>query len=312
MIAHARRRTRAHAHARLAELDDPTNTEDLRERFLREIRRRFRRLRGRIREAAGYEDDVFHLADDARLADADDVERFPTDGGKIRAFLEWLRENLDAGVLEPATRREVRNGEHWSATYIRAAYVKGWEQARERLQNEGVATDEAENVLQLGVPTEQLRRLFARAYENLESVTSAAAPVVRETLTEGLAEGVNPKEMARRLTETVRGLERTRAETLARTEVINSYAEATLDRYERAGIEGATVSGEFATADDARVCPICASIEGAEFATGAMRTATFEFDPAGAADAVPSDGGTYPVKPPVHPNCRCAILPVIE
>jgi hypothetical protein len=43
-----------------------------------------------------------------------------------------------------------------------------------------------------------------------------------------------------------------------------------------------------------------------------MRTATFEFDPAAVADAVPSDGGTYPVKPPVHPNCRCAILPVIE
>jgi SPP1 gp7 family putative phage head morphogenesis protein len=301
-----------HDHARLAELDDPTNTQDLRERFLREIRRRFKRLRGRIRAAAGYEDDVFHLAQDARLADADDVERFPTDGGKIRAFLKWLRERLDGDVLEPSTRREVRNGEHWSATYIRAAYVKGWEQARERLQNAGVATESVDDVFRLGVPTEQLRRLYTRTYENLESVTSAAAPVVRETLTEGLAEGVNPKEMARRLTETVRGLERTRAEVLARTEVINSYAEATLDRYERAGVEGATVSGEFATADDARVCPICAAIEGAEFATDAMRTETFEFDPATDPDAVPSDGGTYPVKPPVHPNCRCAILPVIE
>jgi len=97
-----------HDHARLAELDDPTNTQDLRERFLREIRRRFRRLRGRIREAAGYEDDVFHLAQDARLADADDVERFPTDSGKIRAFLKWLREQLDSDVLEPATRRPTR------------------------------------------------------------------------------------------------------------------------------------------------------------------------------------------------------------
>lgn len=302
----------AHDHARLAELDDPTNTQDLRERFLREIRRRFRRLRGRIREAAGYEDDVFHLADDARLADADDVERFPTDGGKIRAFLEWLRENLDGDVLEPATRREVRNGEHWSATYIRAAYVKGWEQARERLQNAGVNTETVEDVFRLGVPTEQLRRLYTRTYENLESVTSAAAPVVRETLTEGLAEGVNPKEMARRLTDAVESIERTRANALARTEIINSYADASLDRYERAGVEGATVSGEFATADDQRVCPICNALEGSEFAIGEMRTATFEFDPATDPDAVPSDGGTYPVKPPCHINCRCAVLPVIS
>jgi len=304
--------THRHHQAGLRELSgDPTNTEDLRERFLREIRRRFRRLRGRIREAAGYEDDVFHLAQDARLADADDVERFPTDGGKTRAFIAWLREKLDDDVLEPATRREVRDGEHWSATYIRAAYVKGWEQARERLQNAGVATEAVDDVFRLGVPTEQLRRLYTRTYENLESVTSAAAPAVRETLTEGLAEGVNPKEMARRLTETVRGLQRTRAEVLARTEVINSYAEATLDRYDRVGVDGVTVSGEFATADDDRVCPICNALEGEEFATDAMRTATFEFDPSTAPDAVESDGGTYPVKPPVHPQCRCAILPVI-
>jgi len=42
-----------------------------------------------------------------------------------------------------------------------------------------------------------------------------------------------------------------------------------------------------------------------------MRTATFEFDPATDPDAVPSDAGTYRVKPPCHINCRCAILPVI-
>jgi SPP1 gp7 family putative phage head morphogenesis protein len=129
-------------------------------------------------------------------------------------------------------------------------------------------------------------------------------------LTTGLAEGINPKEMARRLTKELRTIQRTRAEVLARTEVINSYSEATLDRYERAGIEGATVSGEFATADDDRVCPICEAIEGAEFAADAMRDATFSFE---SSESEPDRlEGTYPVKPPVHPQCRCAILPVIE
>jgi SPP1 gp7 family putative phage head morphogenesis protein len=304
----------AHAHtheARLRQLStDPTNTEAIRRRFLREVRQRFKRLRGRVREAAGYEDDVLHLTQDSRLADADDVERFPTDAGKTRAFIKWLREQLREAVLEPLRARDVRDGNHWSSTYIRAAYVQGWENATARLRNAGVSVAETENPLQLGVPARQLGRLYARTYEALESVTAEAAPVVRDVLTQGLAEGVNPREMARRLTKEVRTIQRTRAEVLARTEVINSYADATLDRYDRADVDGVTVSGEFATADDSRVCPICEAIEGAEYATDAMREATFEYDSdEGEPDSL---GGEYPVKPPVHPQCRCAILPVIE
>jgi SPP1 gp7 family putative phage head morphogenesis protein len=132
---------------------------------------------------------------------------------------------------------------------------------------------------------------------------------VRDVLTTGLAEGVNPRELARRLTSEIRSLERTRAEVLARTEVINAHADATLDRYERAGTEGVTVSGEFATADDTRVCPICEAIEGEVFSPRAMRGETVVFEPsAGEPDHL---AGEYPVKPPVHPNCRCAILPVV-
>jgi SPP1 gp7 family putative phage head morphogenesis protein len=302
-----------HQHAHLAELsDDPTNTEGIREAFIKEVRRRFRRVRGAVREAVGYEDDVLHLSDDARLADADDVERFASDEGKTAAFMAWVVEKVRTEVLEPMSPRAVQNGEHWTATYIRSAYARGWENARARLRNEGVAVEEAEDIFRLGVPQRQLRRLYTRAFENLASYPdSGSLEPVRETLTQGLAEGVNPKEMARRLTKQVRSFQRTHAEVLARTEIINSYAEATLDRYERAGVDGVTVSGEFATADDSRVCPICDSIEGAEFAADEMRTATFTFDPSSDPDAVPSDGGTYPVKPPVHPRCRCTILPVV-
>jgi len=297
--------------ARLRQLSgDPTNTEGIREQFLRAVRRRFRTLRGRIRTAAGYDEDRLNLRQDSRLADAEDIERFPTDAGKTRAFLNWLRERLTADVLEPVDRRQVRNGEHWSATYIRAAYSRGWENARARLRNAGVSVDEAEDVFRLGVPQRQLRRLYTRTYENLQSVTRDAAPAVRETLTQGLAEGINPKKMATRLTKEVRTIQRTQAEVLARTEVINSYSAATLDRYERAGVGDVTVSGEFATAEDSRVCPICEAIAGAEFAADAMRTETFTFEPSG--DEPDHLGGEYPVKPPVHPRCRCSIYPVIE
>lgn len=298
-------------HALLRQLTvDPTHTQAIREQFLREARRRFRRVRGLVREAVGYQDDILHLAQDSRLADADDVERFPSGEGKTRAFTEWLREKLATGVLEVTDRRAVRNGEHWTATYIRAAYTRGWENTRERLQQAGVAVEEAEDVFNLGVPQRQLRELYTRTYEQLQSVTSDAVPQVRDVLTQGLAEGINPREMARRLTKEVQTIQRTQAEVLARTETINAYSEASLDRYDRAGQADVTLSGEFSTAGDDRVCPICEALEGQEFDTEAMRAEAFEYEPD--ADEPPSLGGTYPVKPPVHPQCRCAILPVIE
>lgn len=305
---HTHRRPKA---ARLRELStDPTNTTGIREQFLRAVRQRFKQLRGRIRQVVGYDEDRLNLTQDAALVDSDDIERFPTDEGKTRAFVRWLREQLLQGVLEVTDRRAVQNGEHWTATFIRAAYRRGWENARQRLQNAGVSTDEVESVFDMGVPQRQLRDLYTRTYETLQSVAEEAAPTVREVLTEGLAEGVNPREMARRLTKEVRTIQRTRAEVLARTEVINSYSEATLDRYDRAGQDGVTVSGEFATADDSRVCPICEAIEGTEYGTDEMRQATFSYE--ADADEPDSLGGEYRVRPPVHPQCRCAILPVIQ
>ncbi len=292
-------------------MGDPTNTEQIRERFIREVRRRFKRLRGRVREAVGYEDDVLHLSEGSRLADADDVERFPTDSGKTRAFIKWLREKLDADILEPATRKEVQNGEHWTAPYIRAATGRAWQNATDRLQEKGVSVSEEaiEDVFRAGVPRRQLRKLYTRVYENLESVTTEAAPQVREILTQSLAEGVNPREAARRLTKEIRTIQHTRAEVLARTETIRSYSEMTVTRYEQAGVE--TVQhGEWTDSSDSRVCPICERLDGREIPIGDVREETFTFEPD---DDQPDHlGGEYPLLPPAHPNGRCTLLPIIS
>jgi SPP1 gp7 family putative phage head morphogenesis protein len=295
-------------------MSDPTNTEMIRQRFIKEVRRRFRRVRGAVREAVGYENDVLHLQKGARLADADEVERFATDEGKARAFKAWLAKKLQEEVLEPVSRREVRNGEHWTAKHIRAAAGRAWENATSRLQQQGVdiADSDLEDVFRAGVPKRQLRRLYTRTYENLESVTSEAAPQVRDVLTRGLAEGWNPRKMADELTDEVRTIENTRAAVLARTETIHSYTEMSLTRYEEAGVGEVSVSGEFRTAEDEDVCPICSALNGRVFGTEEMRNETFEFDPSTDPDAVPSEGGVFPVKPPIHPRCRCAVYPHIS
>jgi SPP1 gp7 family putative phage head morphogenesis protein len=77
---------------------------------------------------------------------------------------------------------------------------------------------------------------------------------------------------------------------LARTEIISAHAEASLNSYEEAGLEGVNVKAEVLTAGDDRVCEICADLE---------------------------DGGPYSMDEargliPAHPNCRCVLTPIID
>ena len=73
---------------------------------------------------------------------------------------------------------------------------------------------------------------------------------------------------------------------LARTEIIRSHSEGTLNMFELAGIEEVELQAEFLTAGDERVCPICDSMAGK----------IYELKDA---------HGVIPV----HPNCRCTWLP---
>ncbi len=289
----------------------PTNTRDIQKQFLAEIRRRFRTLRGKIRNWVGYKQDVFQLKQSAELAPKpQDVYQFDRDEGKIWSFIRWLKHRMREDVLEPVTLEDVRDGGHWTSEFIQAAYREGWKNSTGRLMQQGVSVDnrDIQTVFNLPLPRRQLKRLYTRTFDNLEDITSDMADDIREVLTDGLEEGVNPREMARRLTKEVRTIQKTRAETLARTETVNSYSEATLDRYEDAGVE-AVHHGEWAAAMDSRTCPICEYIDGTEFTIDEMRDGTFEFPAPG--DVPDYLAGTYRARPPAHPNCRCTIYPVV-
>lgn len=332
----------AHCTARLADVP----ADSIRKQFVAEVRQRFRPIRGRVRHFAGYETDGFGLrssGQQARLADGDDIPdswpdaptgvyEFQTAGAKADAFVRWLEGALRDDVLEElptgrirrvrdapdsALGRLLRNWNHWSATYLRGAYRQAWNAAGGRLRSEGVDVgptdlpDDAPLVgaFDVGVSRDTLRRAYIRTYENLESIASdAAADRVRETITEGIAEGVNPRVMARRLTRDIRALQRTRAETLARTEVASVSADSTLDRFEAMGVD-AVSHGEWLAADDGRTCPLCNSLDGNEYTIDEMRTGSFTYNPSGGEP--PSLAGEYALKPPTHPNCRCTVIPVV-
>lgn len=305
-------------------MTDPS--ENLRSEFLREIRRRMREIRGLVREQVGYENDVFGLAEDSEQARPDelddddpDVFRFQTRRENIDAFLRWFTDRLRRGLFEPMRVREVERGEHYTAQFMRASYAQAWRQARNRLRQQGVAVgslpgeaDETDGLItalgSMPAPRRSLREIYLRAYENLQSIESEMTETVRATLLEGLTDGVNPREMARALTDEIESLQRTRAETLARTETINAYTKSTIDRYRESGVSAVT-QAEFADADDARVCPICEQLDGRVTPMTEIETATFTFSPS---ESDPDSlAGEYAVSPPTHPNCRCTLLPII-
>jgi SPP1 gp7 family putative phage head morphogenesis protein len=287
---------------------DPTNTRSLRQAFIDELRRRVRRVRGLTRTSVGYENDALRLRQDAPdpvLANAEAPEEFDfmSDSGRAEQFYRWVKGALRDEVLDVAGQSAQQRGEHWTAPKIRQAYLQGYNQATGLLFQAGASVRNRadETILNLPVSEQQLRRLYTRAYEDLKDITDSAAVTLRQELTTGLAAGENPRQIASRLNQQLESVTRSRLATYARTAIIDSHATATLDRYESAGVDVVS-HGEWATADDDRVCRVCEALEGAEFTTQEMRETTFE---------LPGIDYEIRLKPPAHPNGRCVVLPVV-
>lgn len=282
---------------------DPTNTRDIRDAFVRAIRRRWRRIRGVVRRAVGYDADVLELAQQEKI-DAPEPYDFPRSDEKalIDQFIEDLRGWLTAGVLEQTGLGTIRAGNHWTGQFVRAAYERGWQNTDGRLMQQGVSMTATppEAIGDLGVPQQQLKKLYTRAFENLRTVTDDTADVIRRELTTGMAAGESPRKMADRLSGELQNIQRQRLETLARTEVIHSYGEAALDRMQDAGVDAA-MHGEWGATDDSRTCPFCRAMDGVVFRVSELRGTT----------AVTFRGQTYRLGFPAHPNGRCAPIPAV-
>lgn len=284
-----------------------TNVDHIEQRFVNEVERRFRNLRGLIRRTVGYKNDALRLGPNKSdrstpFENADERERFdfPTRAGITRAFLQWLRDAIQEEILEPVGVDDIENGKHWTATYIRSAYINGVNQAVGLLLQQGVGIENLPNdeITQRPIHAKSLKDLFQRTYGNLESITEDMVPVVRETLTEGYAKGWNPRKMANRLTNEIRDIQHVRAETLARTETINAHSTAMLDTYDRGGVD--VVIHRWSAADDDRTCAFCNRLDGNLLTTDEVR-----------GDVVGFRGQVYRLQPPAHPNGRCVLMPQV-
>lgn len=269
-------------HARL----DPTNTTAIRRAFERKIVQRFKKLRAEIKAELTAEN--FGL--DQPMVNA--RFNFPRSAQKVEAFQRWLKRQSDAGILEvtQGTALGTSSERAWTSTYVRASYERGVDSAAKGMRKSKVKVADGfvEAAFDRPIHADRVGIAYTRTYSSLEGITRTMEAGISHALASGLAEGKGMKEIADSILDRVDKIGITRARVLARTETIAAHAEATLNTYEEAGIQGVSAMSEFATAGDNKVCPKCEELDGEEYTIQEARGVI-----------------------PVHPNCRCAWLPVI-
>jgi SPP1 gp7 family putative phage head morphogenesis protein len=266
---------------------DPSRTLTLRRRFEREVGRRFRILRGRIREEID-DLDGFGLRTNRGRFD------FPRDRDKVGQFMRWLGRTQRQEILGVAEGVPMERAaeQAWTRTYIDTAYQRGIAQSAAEMRGGGVTVDQrwVDTAFNRPVHADRAGLIYTRTYSELVGVTDAMDQQISRVLAQSIAEGRNPRHIASILNDRVNKIGLPRARMIARTEVIRAHAESTLNAYEEAGIVGVEIEAEWVLGPhehDMAPCPEC---EAAAL------------------------GGPYTIEEsrgmiPLHPNCRCVFKP---
>lgn len=315
---------------------DPTGTTPISRAFERDALVRFKKFRGLTRRLI-VDMDVLGLAN--VTADSLDFVKLyggeGHDGEKVRAFTAWLRQ-AGASVIV--------GDQQWAAPYVAQAYGKGINDAERRLNTakRAVAARGAMHAHSLGL-------IQTRTHESLVNVRDTMIQQMSRMLANALlASRVDPPALARDLLSRVDAIGITRARLVASYETVAAYSESTINVYEDGGIRRVGVIPEYqarprrftrddpseisykglkpdtprpdygpgiykrganrntprptdkwprgrwpmvawATAGDELVCPQCEALEDQIFTLETARGML-----------------------PLHPNCRCALYPLVE
>ncbi len=136
-----------------------------------------------------------------------------------------------------------------------------------------------------------------------KELTTKTATDLRNLIAAGVSQGETINELTARISE-YSGFGEARAETIARTETIRGGAQSDLEAWKQSGVVSKAI---WYTALDERVDPDCEFLHGNEVDLGAEflsedQLLEFGLEPYG--------GGVN--APPLHPNCRCVLLPVVD
>jgi len=280
--------------------DDPRDTARIEESAVREIQRRLRELRGRVREKVGYESDALNQSH------SETTDGFDASGAGATLltaeFIRWFQSQLRDIFGLAVGLSVVQNGGFWFSEFLENAVEAGVNQSTGLLFQAGV---DIENI-----PTPEILDRFRfrsiltgqtgryqSAFDELTDLADDLTNEVRTIVREGLAEDKTPREIADAINAQIAEMERTRATTIARTEVAVAHTESALENYQKAGVNTVGHVGRV-TAGDASVCAFCRRIRDEVFTIDEFRDVVVQWR-----------GKVYRVGIPGHPAGRCLVVP---
>ena len=295
---------------------DPSRTKTLRDKFRREFLRRFEKLKRLINDLVITED-AFGIApaskNPSRIAfdttglvgniTQNNRWRFRTDSEKLQLFGVWLSQQISEEIIQSTEIATIEDA-YWYS-YVWEGYQRGVGRIFTDLNKLSSITEDISDVF-IGSKKEFLRQSFShpvsvervkqvasRVLTDLKGVTDAMEAQIKRELIDGLTQGLQPKEVARRLNDRVDKIGKTRANTIAQTETIRAHAEGQLDGLERYGLDEIGVMSEWTTSGlgisgkgNPSPCDLCAPLDGLVLTVKEARGLI-----------------------PRHPNCKCTFKP---
>lgn len=142
----------------------------------------------------------------------------------------------------------------------------------------------------------------ANVHKFTESMLDTDRDKLIDIITDGVKDGKSVANIRRDIEDAFISIRKVQAERITRTEVIKVSNMAAADAWEQSGV---VESKQWLTAEDDRVEPICAAMNGK---TIELRGKFFK-------KGEEFMGMTFDYssikEPPLHPNCRCVLLPVV-
>lgn len=157
---------------------------------------------------------------------------FRVDGGIINSILEEASLFVDSILLEGGW-------DHlwFYKTYIEVAAIRGLSQAYQNLGAQSPSYKASKVSMQSILSSEPHRRrmalVAAREFEEMQGLAGNIKANMARVLTDGIARGLNPRDIAKTLTEQA-GIEKRRSHRIARTEITTALRRARLDEADEA------------------------------------------------------------------------------
>jgi hypothetical protein len=143
----------------------------------------------------------------------------------------------------------------------------------------------------IGMSYDEEKERFVKNPNAKMRITDATRDGVRRAVEKSLKEGLGVAEVKKTLTDDY-AFSKTRAETIARTELANAHIQGSVEAWRESGV-----------------------VEGKRWVLADTHPDSDECDEAVDEDVVPLDAvfeATGDIGPPAHPNCLCALQPVVS